>query len=105
MFCQSFTIKVLFFEPQRPEITVENNDIQAKGEEQNMNSEENMQKISIEGMQCEHCKKSVEKALQSLGAKEVKVNLEEGTAEIWSEHIIAMDEIRRAVEEAGYTVI
>ena len=98
-------LRLNFFEPQRPEITVENNDIQAKGEEQNMNSEENMQKISIEGMQCEHCKKSVEKALQSLGAKEVKVNLEEGTAEIWSEHIIAMDEIRRAVEEAGYTVI
>ena len=48
---------------------------------ENIKGEKIMKKIFIEGMQCNHCKMSVEKALKEIdGVVEVTVNLEEKNA-------------------------
>ena len=61
--------------------------------------------INVEGMQCNHCKMSVEKALNSLeGVKKVEVNLENKTAIIESDKEIDDDKIKNAIEEAGFTI-
>ena len=59
--------------------------------------------IKIDGMHCEHCAASVEKALSSLeGVKKVKVKLQKGIAKLDGE--VSDEEIRSAVAEAGFTV-
>lgn len=61
--------------------------------------------IMIEGMQCNHCKASVEKALEAIeGVTNVEVNLENKTAIIEATKDISDNKIREVVEEAGYTV-
>ncbi len=59
--------------------------------------------IKIDGMHCEHCAASVEKALSSLeGVKKVKVKLQKGVAKLDGE--VSDEAIRSAVAEAGFTV-
>ncbi len=59
--------------------------------------------IKIDGMHCEHCAASVEKALSSLeGVKKVKVKLAKGIAKLDGE--VSDEAIRTAVAEAGFTV-
>ncbi len=59
--------------------------------------------IKIDGMHCEHCAASVEKALSSLeGVKKVKVKLQKGIAKLDGE--VSDEAIRSAVAEAGFTV-
>lgn len=61
--------------------------------------------IIIEGMQCNHCKMSVEKALNALeGMVKVEVSLENKWAVIESEKEIADEKIKEVIEEAGFTV-
>ena len=61
--------------------------------------------IKIEGMQCNHCKATVEKALSSLsGVTKVEVNLEAGTAILEMEHEIEKEKIETVISEAGFTV-
>ena len=65
-----------------------------------------IKKISIDGMQCNHCKMTVEKVLSALeGTTKVEVNLENKVAVLESQ--IEMDEnkIREVIEEAGFVVI
>lgn len=70
-------------------------------EENNMNKET----IIIEGMQCNHCKMSVEKALNSIeGITKVEVNLENKTAIIESTKEIDNSKINEVIEEAGFNV-
>ncbi|NLC26663.1 MAG: heavy metal translocating P-type ATPase [Fastidiosipila sp.] len=62
--------------------------------------------IKIEGMTCEHCKKTVETALISLPyVRNVVVDLEAETARVLSEDIMRDDMLKHAVEEAGYKVV
>lgn len=63
--------------------------------------------IKIEGMMCEHCKMAVTKALSSLtGIAEVSVSLEPGTARIsYDPEKIGMEDVKKVVEETGYSVI
>lgn len=75
--------------------------------DKNINKEEkNMKKvINIEGMQCNHCKMSVEKALSSIdGVKNVEVSLENKNALIESDIQIDDSIIKKAIEEAGFEV-
>ena len=59
--------------------------------------------IKIDGMHCEHCAASVEKALSSLeGVKKVRVKLQKGIAKLDGE--VSDEAIRSAVAEAGFTV-
>lgn len=61
--------------------------------------------ISIEGMQCNHCKMNVEKALNLIeGVVKVDVNLSNKTATIDYEKEISDNKIKEVIEEAGFTV-
>jgi len=61
--------------------------------------------IKISGMSCEHCVMRVTKALSSLpGVKEVKVDLQSGTATFDKPEKVTLEEVARGIEEAGYRV-
>lgn len=65
----------------------------------------NTKTIFIEGMSCNHCKMSVEKALNSLeGITKAEVNLENKNAIIETSKEIDNNEIVRVIEEAGFKV-
>lgn len=62
--------------------------------------------LNIAGMQCEHCRRSVEGALKAVpGVRKVAVDLAGGTAEVVYEPAAASPEaLKKAVVDAGYTV-
>lgn len=61
--------------------------------------------ISIEGMSCNHCKMSVEKALNSLeGVAKVEVSLENKNAIIESSINVENSKIEEVITEAGFEV-
>ena len=71
------------------------------------NKEEKMmtKTIFIEGMQCNHCKMNVEKALGAIeGVTKAEVDLENKSATIEFTHEIEEDKIREVIEEIGFTV-
>ncbi len=62
--------------------------------------------LVIEGMMCGHCTGRVQKALEAVeGVKEVKMSLENKTAEVDAGDGVAEQALRDAVKEAGYEVI
>lgn len=62
-----------------------------------------MIRVSVEGMSCEHCVRSVQEALESLeGITSVSVSLEDGAALV--EGQVSDDAIRAALEEEEYVV-
>ena len=65
-----------------------------------------MKTILIEGMQCNHCKMTVEKALSSIeGITNVEVSLEDKNAVIEYNKEIENDKIKQVIEEAGFSII
>ena len=65
-----------------------------------------MEKIKIKGMSCNHCVMSVTKALGSLpGVKNLKVDLVKGEAAFENTQNISPASLKKAVEDAGYTVV
>lgn len=61
--------------------------------------------IKIEGMQCNHCKMTVEKVLSAMeGVTNVEVSLENKTATIESTKEIDENQIKQLIEEAGFEV-
>ena len=65
----------------------------------------NIKTILIEGMQCNHCKMSVEKALNEIQEiTKAEVNLENKTATIEFQNEVSDDKIKKAIEEAGFEV-
>jgi len=67
--------------------------------------ERNTKTIYIEGMQCNHCKMSVEKALQSIeGITNVDVSLEEKRATIEFNKEIDDNKIKEVITDIGFTV-
>lgn len=61
--------------------------------------------LKVEGMNCGHCVRRVEKALRAVpGVLAVVVSLETGTAEVIMEKSADEGELKRAVAEAGFTV-
>ena len=62
-----------------------------------------MIRVSVEGMSCEHCVRSVQEALDSLeGIASVSVSLEDGAALV--EGQVSDDAIRAVLEEEEYVV-
>ena len=75
--------------------------------EENVKKEEEnkLTTIKVEGMMCEHCEKRVSEALEKTGkAKNVLAKHEDGTVKFVDSGITA-EEIKKAVEEAGYKII
>ncbi len=61
--------------------------------------------IYIDGMQCNHCKMNVEKALNSIDkVTKVEVDLENKKAIIESQEEIENEVVKTAIQEAGYEV-
>jgi Cu+-exporting ATPase len=60
--------------------------------------------LTIDGMMCMHCASSVTKALESLDGVTAKVNLKKQTAAVTCSTPITDEALKRAVEEAGFTV-
>ncbi|KRE46689.1 copper ion binding protein [Paenibacillus sp. Soil724D2] len=61
--------------------------------------------LKVDGMSCNHCVNSVEKAVKELGA-EGKVNLANKEVEVqFDESKLSMEAIKDAIEEQGYDVV
>lgn len=64
-----------------------------------------MKNVIVEGMQCNHCKMSLEKALRTIeGVTEVTVDLESKKACIKFDREIEDKKIIEVIEEAGFAV-
>jgi len=63
--------------------------------------------LKVEGMTCNHCKMSVEKALYKVeGVKMAAVNLAEGLATVlYDPHLANVEQMKVAIEKAGYDVV
>ncbi|MFD2369519.1 copper ion binding protein [Brevibacillus sp. GCM10020057] len=60
--------------------------------------------LNVEGMSCNHCVNTIEKALKELGATG-KVNLAAKTVEVtYNEGGLTVDAIKEAIEDQGYDV-
>ena len=106
-----------FFKNKKQCITNQNNKIEtdknmgsndqlvAESNEGGNNMEKIIKEVIIEGMQCNHCKMTVEKVLNALeGVIKVEVNLENKSAIIESENEIDDAKIKEVIEEAGFEV-
>ena len=63
-------------------------------------------KVLIEGMSCGHCVKHVKEALSELnGVASVDVNLDAKTAVFESSGEVKDEDIKFAIDEAGYEVV
>ncbi|MBQ7668920.1 MAG: heavy metal translocating P-type ATPase [Clostridia bacterium] len=61
--------------------------------------------IGIDGMQCNHCKMTVEKALGGLnGVTSVDVSLENKNATIYSKNEVSNGDIEKVITDAGFSV-
>ena len=61
--------------------------------------------LKIEGMMCAHCSGRVKGALESLpGVVSAEVSHETGTAVVTAQTLPGDDILKKAVEDAGYTV-
>ena len=65
-----------------------------------------MEKImKIEGMMCEHCKKSVTDALLAVeNVTNAEISLENGTATVTLNKDIADEVLKNVIEDIGFTV-
>ncbi|MDO5520014.1 MAG: heavy metal translocating P-type ATPase [bacterium] len=73
-------------------------------EQQPIKEEEDMIKVSIEGMMCGHCTGTVEKVLKGLAGDQVEVSLEDKAAYI-KEADLSDEVIKKAITDAGYEVV
>ena len=61
--------------------------------------------LKIEGMMCDHCVMHVQKALAAIpGVQVVIVSLENKSAKVTIDPIVADETLRNAIEEAGYVL-
>jgi copper chaperone len=62
--------------------------------------------LKVEGMSCGHCKAAVEGELNKLpGVEHSDADFERGTVEVrYDEGQVAVEDLKAAVEEAGYTL-
>jgi copper chaperone CopZ len=60
---------------------------------------------TVAGMTCDHCVKAVTGELTQLpGVRDVQVDLSSGAVTVTSDAPLPIDEIRTAVDEAGYAL-
>jgi copper chaperone len=61
---------------------------------------------TVRGMTCGHCVRAVQDEVGRVpGVRDVDVDLESGRVVVTSDREVASDEIRAAVDEAGYEVV
>ncbi len=61
--------------------------------------------LTVEGMTCGHCERSVEEALKKIGAQG-KANSKTGLTQVtFDERKIDVEKIRDAINESGYSLI
>lgn len=61
--------------------------------------------FTVNGMSCNHCKMSVEKALQGIGVNP-QINLEEKTVTVeYDSKKITVEQIITEIEDQGYDVV
>lgn len=61
--------------------------------------------VKVKGMSCQHCVKSVTETLESLGAKNVRVDLLSGSVTFEESAPIDAAEIKRAIDKIGFEVV
>ncbi len=61
--------------------------------------------INIEGMMCQNCRAHVDKALNGIPGVRAQVSLEEKRAVCTVDPAVSDDTLKKAVEDAGYTVV
>lgn len=60
--------------------------------------------VVVEGMTCEHCRDRVERSIDEIEGAAGKVNLRKKEAVVSMEREVTDEEIRAAIERAGYKV-
>ena len=61
---------------------------------------------TVTGMTCGHCVSSVTEEVRELpGVSDVQVDLDSGLVTVTSDAPVGADQVRAAVEEAGYTLV
>lgn len=60
--------------------------------------------VYIEGMHCDNCRAGVERQLNWIDEAAAKVNLKKKTAVVSMERLVGDEELKAAVEEAGFQV-
>lgn len=60
--------------------------------------------VIIEGMSCEHCKHRVEQSINDIDGAAARVNLKKKQAVVSLEKDVSDEQIRTAIEKAGYKV-
>lgn len=61
--------------------------------------------VEISGMHCQNCANSVTRALNGIDGVAARVNLHANRAEVLMDRMVDEDELKHAVEEAGYGVV
>mgnify|MGYP003503315731 FL=1 len=60
--------------------------------------------FKIDGMSCQHCVMAVKKEIQKLDVKNLDVKIGEASVE-FDESKVRKENIKKAIEEAGYIVV
>lgn len=97
--CNALRIK--FFKPQDKETKPMYN----KEEQEMFGKQKYDVEVVVEGMMCEHCQSHVQSALDAIEGIEAKVNLAKKTAFITVKQPVTDDVLRKAIEDAGYSVV
>lgn len=61
--------------------------------------------VEISGMHCQNCANSVTRALNRIDGVAARVNLHTNRAEVLMDRMVDENELKHAVEEAGYGVV
>ena len=61
--------------------------------------------VIVSGMHCDHCVKSVTEAIDKIEGASAKVNLKKEEAVVSYDREIDDDDLKKAVEEAGFKVV
>lgn len=105
VFVVSNALRLKMFKPDnagdtklyKDQVMGENNEI--KNQEDNK-----MVTLKIDGMMCNNCVKHVQEALESFKGANVEVSLEQNEAKVEIPSTVSTNELKAAVEQAGYTV-
>jgi len=110
----SNALRLKFFKPIRLSDEVPNSSVYNDGldvneglsNKSNINGGNEMKKVlKVEGMSCEHCKATVEKALKSVdGVENAVVDLKHKSADVTLSKEVKNDVLSKAVTDAGYEV-
>lgn len=73
--------------------------------EQKENSMSTTETYDVMGMTCDHCARAVTAEIGALeGVADVHVDVKTGTVEVTTDRALPTQQVRQAVEEAGYTL-